>query len=159
MKKCLIAAVLILALAACQVPGVKEVEEKVNSMSGQVSQLRTAGQDLGERLEDLEARLSGIQIPGTGDTELPDFGSLFQGVTAEVEAVRMEILEELNADREEIDSLRAVIEGLEEELEALSARITTIENRPTGGTTYSGSTGTTGRGDTTGGRGGTTGGR
>lgn len=157
MKRCLPAAALILAVSACQVPGVKEVEEKLNSMSGQVSQLRTSGQDMGARLEQLEDMLRGIEIPDTGDLQLPDIAGALQGFTDEIDTFRLQIQDDLLENRGEIDSLMAVIAGLELEIESLSGRITTLENRPVGGTTTP-STGSTGRGDTSGGRGGTTGG-
>lgn len=160
MKGCVVGLMALgLLAAACQVPGVKEVEEKVNGISSQVTQLRDSGQELGSRLDQLEYTLGSIQIPEMGDLEFPDFGTMVQEMNAHVEGIRQEMLEEIQSDRAEIDSLQQVITGLEEELASLSSRITTLENRPSG--TSGGSTGgsTGGRGDTSGGgRGGTSGG-
>lgn len=158
MKISITVAVFVLLLAACQVPGVKEVEEKIEGVSGQVSLLRTAGEDIEERLEGLEDQLDGLRFPDTGDIEMPDMSLLLQDIQAGIDSVKTEFQAQADLDRAEIDSLRAVITDLEEEIGSLSSRITTLENRSSGSSSGSSSSG---RGSTTGGtsgRGGTTGG-
>lgn len=152
-----IVASMLLVLSACQLPGVKEVEEKVNSMSGQLTQLRNAGDGLSERVEELESRLGDVRVPGTGGIEMPDFGAMIQDVSATVEQMKLEVLAEVLSGQEQLDSLLVVITTLEERLDTMSARITTLENRPAA-SSGSSSSGGSSRGSSTEGRGGSTGG-
>lgn len=151
------AAAMVLVLAACQVPGVKEVEDKVNSMSAQLTQLTSAGEGLDERLDELESRLGDVRIPDAGGIEMPDFDAMIQGVTVTVEQVKEEVMVEVLSGQERVDSLMTVISTLEDRLDAMSARLTTLENRPSG-SSGSSSSGGSSRGSSSDGRGGSTGG-
>lgn len=161
----------ILALAACQMPGVEQVAEQIESqvddISGRMESVSDETDDLRDRIAAIENRITSA----AGDIELPEFdtgeimeslGQEFENLTARTDSLigiatanGDSLAVELNAAVGEqallIDSLKVEITSLKQQINSLNTRVNALGANP-------GDAGRTGSTSSSGGRGGTSGG-
>ncbi len=173
--RCLFAACVLLFVVGCSIPGLDEIDQKIEGVSDRIESLEEAAsraeQIDPEQLVDLEARISAIegQLLASGVEVNPEAGldisealEAVDDLKTSMDEVRLAIVaqsDSLGTVSSGISSLSEELDGMSAALDSLEDRLGDLEDEVSSLRSSSGSSGSSGGGTGRSGSGGSSGGR